>query len=842
MKKLIIIALLFPFISLYPQEKDYYFDNTSFNPEISSPSEFMGYEIGDHHTRYDRIVDYMLYLAENSERVSFEQFGESVERRPQVIITICSPDNHAKLDQIRENHLKLSDPLNNPDPDKSIPIIIQLGFNVHGNEASGGEASLLSAYYLAAAQGAEIDNILSSSVIFIEPVLNPDGRARFATWANMNRSKKASPDGNDREHTEAWPGGRTNHYWYDLNRDWLPLVQPESKNRMARFHKWRPNVITDHHEMGSNSTFFFEPTKPGSENTIVPLENYTKLNTLFARGYSEVLDAAGHYYDSGMSFDNSYPGYGSSYGDINGGLAILFEQASSRGLVQKNDLGYEMHFSLGIKNQLLCALSTVNTAVQNASLLNDYMFRFYKDALKEASSDKYRAYVFGDKNDLGRTFDFANLLSMHKINVYALAKDITIEGDNYLKGSAFIVPTDQAQYKMIRTMFEARNEFPDSLFYDATAWALIYSYGLPFSGISKLPEYSEKITNLKKSPDPCSKSSYGYIFDWSDYYSASALNILQERGINAKASWEPVSTETSGIRQDFGRGSVFVPVAYQNINADELYKIITEVIIKTGITIYPVESSRSIEGPFMGNSSFRSLEKPDVLMLTGNGVSSSSAGTIWDMLDTRVGMTFTKVDISRIARVNLYDYNTIILPSGSYSAISKTINDKLIDWLSNGGNIIAIGSSMNYLKGLKLISYETNSAEMHKDRIDYNLSRLESGKHSIGGVFCSVDLDITHPLGFGFRERNITVYKNNRSFISKVEGSTSNVAIYKSSPIISGYVSDENRELFKGCASLIQFRSGRGNITLFVDDPVFRGCWRGTDKLLMNAIFFGGNL
>lgn len=839
MKKLLLIAILAQTISLVAQDNYYFNNNAKFDARIDSPAKFLGYEIGNHHTRYDMIVEYMKYLAESSDRLTFEQFGMSVERRPQIILTITSPDNHKRLDQIQEQHMKLSDPASYPDPDLSVPLIIQLGFNVHGNEASGGEASMLSAYYLAAGQGDEVNDILNNSVIFIEPVLNPDGRARFAGWANMNRSKNASPDGNDREHTEAWPGGRTNHYWYDLNRDWLPLTQPESKNRISRFHKWRPNVITDHHEMGTNSTFFFEPTKPGSENPIVPPENYNSLNTLFAEGFSKVLDEAGHYYDSGRSFDNSYPGYGSSYADINGGLAILFEQASSRGLVQTTDLGYNMHFSLGIKNQFLCAISTVRTASDNSEMLNQYMYRFYRDALKEAASGTYRAYVFGDSKDRGRTYDFVNLLLMHDIKVKPLTRDITVSGVKFQAGSSFVVPTEQAQYKMVRTMFEANREFPDSLFYDASAWALVYSYGLPFSGLTKLPSSGDETGMLSLKPNELIKSSYGYIFEWSDYYSAAALNQVMENGIRVKAAWEPVTINTGGMIHTFGRGSVYIPVAYQDKSAEEVFRLLSDISLSTGISIYPIESSKVQDGPWIGNNLFKSLERPKVLMLTGNGISSSSAGTIWDLLDTRVGMIFTKIDISRFSRINLYDYNTIILPSANYSDLTKTDGDNLTGWVNNGGRIISVGSSMTYLKGLKLISYETNSLEKEDRRIDYNISGLESGKHSIGGVFCSVDLDNTHPLGFGYNTRNITVYKNNRSFVHTIKSPTSNIGVYNVDPIISGYISKENLNLFKGCASLVNFRYGRGGITVFIDDPVFRGCWRGTDKLLLNAIFFG---
>ncbi|MDZ7738474.1 MAG: M14 family zinc carboxypeptidase [Bacteroidales bacterium] len=462
MKKTALLIIMASVFCAVHAQTDYYFPGQDkFNPEIPEPSEFLGYEVGTHHARYDIMISYFKMLARKSERVNYKIIGYSEERRPQLMLIITSPANHERLEEIRLKHLALSsDGGDDLSETESVPLVIQLGFNVHGNEASGGEASLLAAYYLAASEDEEMNIILDNSVIFIEPVLNPDGRARFTSWANMNRSDPPVADPNDREHNEAWPGGRTNHYWFDLNRDWLPLSQIESRNRMEHYHSWLPNIITDHHEMGTNSTFFFEPTKKGSENPIISSENYITLNNLFAEQYADALNDIGHYYDSGRSFDNSYPGYGSSYGDLHGGLAILFEQASSRGQVQQTDFGYDLTFSLGIKNQLFAALTTVRTALDNHTMLNDYMQRFYKDALDEAKDDPVKAYIFGDDRDKNLTRHFLDLLMMHNIEVYSLRDNIRKDRKIFRAGQAYFVPTVQKQYKMIRTMFETSPYLP----------------------------------------------------------------------------------------------------------------------------------------------------------------------------------------------------------------------------------------------------------------------------------------------------------------------------------------------------------------------------------------------
>ena len=843
MRKAIILLTLLSVSFISRGQADYYFpDNNTFNPDIPPPWEFLSYDVGAHHTRYDIIVEYMKTLSEESDRVQFEVIGYSVELRPQVMLTITSPSNFARLEEIRLKHLELASASGSEitDQDK-IPLIIQLGFNVHGNEASGGEASMLAAYYLTAAEGGEINEILSNSIIFIEPVLNPDGRNRFASWANMNRGYPAVTDPNDREHNEDWPGGRTNHYWFDLNRDWLPLSQVESRNRIKRYHKWMPNVITDHHEMGTNSTFFFEPTKKGSENPIITPENYVKLNNLFAGEYAKVLNGINHYYDSGRSFDNLYPGYGSSYGDVHGGLALLFEQASSRGLVQETDLGYDLTYSLGIRNQLFAALTTVRTAINNQALLNDYMKRFYNDAVDEAKKDAVKAYIFDDTNDRNRTKYFLDLLLMHNIEVWVNNNEIVKDGHRFPAGRSWFVPTNQRQYKMVRTIFETNLSFNDSLFYDATAWAMVYSYGMPFAALGKIPP-GEKINELPLlnyiTPE---YSDYGYVFDWSDYNSAKALYYIQCRGLKTRAAWNEFSIETSEGIKEYSRGSVFIPVQYQDISPQEVYTIVNTAAGMAEISIEAITGSVTLEGPWIGNGSFRAIIKPKVLMITGDGVSSANAGALWHFFDTKLSMPVTKAKISQFSRIDLNEYTTIILPSGSYDEFSERDVNTINEWINSGGNLIVVGNAFRFLENSKIatIKYDSRRPELPDKRIDYDKRRAESGKHSIGGIFCEADLDTSHPLGFGYKDRKITVYRNHTLFVDTDEGQTSNVAIYTDDPLISGFCTDENIQKMKGSASLISLSKGRGNISIFVDDPVFRGCWFGTNKLLMNAVFFG---
>ncbi len=300
-----------------------------------------------------------------------------------------------------------------------MPIVVYQGFSIHGNEPSGSNAALAVAYYLAAAQGSEIEKLLNETVILFDPSYNPDGLQRFAYWANINKSKNINPDPNDREYDEIWPGGRTNHYWFDMNRDWLPVQLPESQARINTFHNWYPNILTDHHEMGTNSTFFFQPGIPSRTNPLTPSKNQ-EITEAIGNFHAKALNKIGSFYYSKESFDDFYYGKGSTFPDINGGIGILFEQASSRGHAQESDNGI-LTFPFTIRNQFTAALSTLNAAVGMHDELLNYQKSFYANARKEAENSG--VIVFGDEKDATKVNQLAEILKRHKIEYYELKND-----------------------------------------------------------------------------------------------------------------------------------------------------------------------------------------------------------------------------------------------------------------------------------------------------------------------------------------------------------------------------------------------------------------------------------
>lgn len=848
--RFLILGLTVLSLNIGFSQNDYFFPpGTTFKSDIPSPMDFLGYKTGDFHTRHDRMVSYFQELARISNLAHFQIIGYTNEYRPQVVLTITSPSNYQNLESIRNNQLANANPINTaPINLDNHPAIVLLGYNVHGNESSSMEAAMLVAYYLLAAENAEVSNFLNNAVIFIDPNFNPDGRDRHTHWANMHRAYNLSADPLDREHNEGWPRGRTNHYWFDLNRDWLPLAQVESVNRVRFYHQWLPNVVTDYHEMGSTSTYFFEPTKPyGSENPLVPRSNYDGLNSVFAKYFAEALDEIGSQYFTKEVYDNSYPGYGSTYPDIHGGLGMVFEQASSRGHVQTTTTE-PITFPFTIRNHLRTSIATIKASVENRVMLQQHQKQFFQDAYKEGNTSAVKYYVFGAPEDEGRTRAFLSLLVQHQIKTYTLGKNVTIGDKAYKAGKAYVVPAAQPQYKMVQTFFEPVTTFYDSVFYDASAWTVALAFNMPYSRYKQPLELNDMITLEKlniAAPD-VEKAQYAYAFEWSDYFAPKALFYLLSKGIHAKVAQKEAVMTTIDGDHTFGYGSIAIPIADQKYSPAEIHQFVSEAAKLAGIKIYAINSGRSLQGIDLGSRHFSTVEKPQIAMIIGDGTSAYEAGEVWHLLDTRFNIPFSKIDVHDFSRLDLNKFNTLILVSGNYDALGDAGLKKIKDWTASGGTLILQRTAINWAMGKDLIKEKKVESPKkegeQKARFDYITAADRSGAKEIGGSVYSCNLDITHPLGYGNTSKEISVYRNHNLFLQPSSSLYSTVVQYTDSPLLDGYVHKENLEMIKNSASLLVSKVGRGRAILFLDNPNFRGFWYGTNKLFLNALFFGNQI
>ena len=816
--------------------QDYFLKNNGpYNENIQSPEEFLGYEIGFEHTRHDLIVSYLNYLSNSSKKAEIIKYGESHEGRDLIMLTVSSTNNLSNLDKIKQEHLKYTVPKSNLEVNKNLPVIINLGYGVHGNEPSSAEAAILAAYTLVASENIKIKRLIENSVIFIDPTINPDGRDRHSQWANQYKSINLVADSNDAEHNEMWPKGRTNHYWFDLNRDWLLAINPESRGKLKWYHSWYPNVVTDFHEMGTNSNYFFEPMKRNASlKPLIPDENYSVLSPIFAEYYVKALDSIGSFYYTKESFDETYPGYGSSYPDVQGAVAILFEQASSRGHLQETNYG-TMSFGFTIRNQYLSSIATVEAAVDNKDLLRDYQRRFFNSSVNEFKDEKIKAYEFGDMYDQNRNKAFIDKLLMHKIKVYNS------------KGK-FVVPVNQGQSRMVKNFFETHSKYLDSVYYDASAWSVSNIYNMKskklksFFGESEIKSTKNFIKNIKVN-----KSNYAYILDWDDYNAAAALNLLQKNEIITYSAFKPFSVKVNGTKsiKKFNYGSVLIPVSKQNISSEKLFSIVKEMQEKYDVPVYNSESGYSINGIDLGSNNFRINKPVKVAMLIGEGVNSYEAGEVWHLLDTRIGMPLTKIRLDQFSRISLDKYTTLVMVSGSYDQLDDKQIDKIKNWVEDGNTLITIAKGSSWAIDSDLIN---ETLVKSKNDTTYSRKRYVDasehiGRERIGGIILNADLDLTHPLAFGYHDKSIPVYKNNNVFINKTKDDYSSVAIYSEDFHIDGYISELNRkEFIPGAASLIVSNIGSGRVIVFADNPNFRGTWYGTNKLFLNAIFLGDNI
>ena len=843
-KKLIFMfCSLIASIAIHAQTTlDYYLpEGITYNPEIPKPAEIIGHEVGQFHITHDKLVYYMQTLARVSPRITIEKIGETHEKRPQYLLTITSPENHGKIDQIKQQHKLLVDPSESAKLDiNSMPAVVLQGFSIHGNEPSGSNAALITAYHYAAAEGTAIDQLLENLVILLDPSFNPDGLTRFATWANSRRSKNLIADPNNMEQNEYWPGGRTNHYWFDLNRDWMPVQQPEAYNRVVKFHEWKPNVLTDHHEMGTSSTFFFQPGIPSRNNPNTPWENF-ELTQEIGTYHAKALDKIGSLYFTQESYDDFYYGKGSTFPDINGGIGILFEQASSRGHAQESAHGV-LTFPFTIRNQFVTSLSTVEAAASMRTKLLDYQRRFYSDAKAEADKDLNKAIIFGNENDPTRSAELARILTTHEIEVKTITQVARINGKIYPASTSYLVPLNQPQYRLINIMFEEVTNFKDSLFYDVSAWTLPHAFNLNFdrlnakalSGISSGAKYQDNSRAIDWST-----SEYAYVFEWDDYKAPSMLYSLLDAGVVCKVANEPFSAEG----KTFDRGSIMISLQIQNLKKPAVESLLRQHQDRYQIKVYPLKTGLTA-GVNLGSRTLSTLVKPAIALLVEEGIRSYDAGEVWHLLDSRMDIPVTLIPIRRLNRSDLSRYNTMILVDGNYGSIDAGMQEQIKEWIKKGGHLIAYKDANRWLKQQEIIKVEfVKSNRNNSGPLAYADMENTQGAQLTAGTIFQGTLDLTHPIAYGYNRSLLPVFIDDNLFFETPNNPYAYPFVLdKNKPLLSGYVHPDNLSRLKGTPGIIISRYGGGKVISFSFNTNFRAFWYGTNKLLLNAIFFGDEI
>ncbi|HSR53298.1 MAG TPA: M14 family metallopeptidase [Acidobacteriota bacterium] len=826
-----------------PLSLEYDVEGVEYSSEIPLPEDVIGHQVGTRHTRAHQLVDYYRAVAEVSDRVILRQHGRTYEGRPLVHAIVTSPSNHARLEEIRQANLALSDPASDISERRlrNQPGVIYLGYSVHGNEATGSEAALLTLYHLAAGSGSPVEQALENLVIILDPAFNPDGRDRFVNWVNGNRGRVATIDSQDREHREPWPGGRTNHYWFDLNRDWLPAQLKESQARLEIYHHWKPQILTDHHEMGGDATFFFQPGIPSRNNPYTPQRTFD-LTAEIAEYHARRLDDIGALYYSEESFDDFYYGKGSTYPDVNGAVGILFEQASSRGLRRETDLG-ELSYAYGIRNHFSASLSTIEAAVEMRPRLLAHMRDFYAEAPQIARQDPVKAFIFscqGSQRTRGQAL--AQLLRRHRIKVHELARDSQAAGVSFKAGEAYVVPLDQPQIRLIKALFEPMTEFNDVLFYDVSTWVLPMAFDVDHAsweaGLSGLLGSEVEQPQLDGGGVE-GQSDYAYLMRWGGFFAPRALYRLLQAGLYPRLAVAEFEARVEGGLRSYPAGTVIIPLnprdAQASMTPQQARNLLQDIARQDHVVFEAAQGGLTPSGADLGGPSMEVIPKPSVALLSGSGTSAYQVGQVWHLLNERMGLPVTLLDMEDFDNADLDDYNTLVLVSGFYGRLNA---DKLKGWVRAGGTLIAIHNAARWAVEQELVTGKLFEPEDQPEDVPYDQVRRQRGAQVIGGSIFEVELDTTHPLAFGYGPR-MAFFRNHTSFFEVSQQPGVTVASYTDSPLLSGYVSQENLQALAGSAALLASRSGGGRVVLFADDPTFRAFWYGTSGVFLNAVFFG---
>ena len=839
MKKLFFI--LAPLFCLNGQvQMDYYLNDMSqYNSSIPTPESVIGHKVGEFHVSHDKLSHYVQELSKSSKRVKLIERGKTYENRTSWLMIITSESNQSNLEEIRQQHLRLSDSKNIDIDTSSMPIVVYQGFSVHGDEPSGSNASLLLMYHLLASDSNETKELLDNTIILLDPSFNPDGLQRFSQWANMNKNQSLNPDPSDREYNQYWPRGRTNHYWFDLNRDMLPNQLPETNAKIETFTEWMPNILTDHHEMGTNSSFFFQPGVPERKNPLISDLNQA-LTKEIGTYHEDALNKIGSLYYSEESYDDFFFGKASTYPDANGSIGILFEQGSSRGHIQESVNGI-LTFPFTIRNQLTAAFSTLKAAQNMRVKLLNYMKGFYDDQIDPAN--KYESIIFGKQKDKSTVHHLAEVLNSHKIKFNTLSQDVEVNGTKYSKENSYIVPLNQPKRTLIRAMFDTQTSFNDSLFYDVSAWTFPLAFNVNydktdrFNKPGRLGIKSEEVQNLERITGSVDdKSDYAYLFEPHDYYAQAAVYELIKNGLRVKTA-----TRTFAINgENFDYGTYMVSVQNQSLNSDEIYNLLVDVSSRTGINIKS-QSTGITEGIDLGSNNFEIVKEPKIGLIVGEGVRSYDAGEIWHLLDTRFNIPITKLDVSDLGYIDLSRYTHIILPDYSegyqYQSTGGNINKNQInDYIEDGGNLIAYRNSVKWVSSnLSEIDFHTN--EITADDVTFSERQSFFGAQQTGGAIFNSIIDKSHPVNFGIESNSLPLFRNSNVYMTKSEQSFNNPIVYSSSPLMSGYISEENLSLLKKSTPFKVIRSGKGKILLMTDNTNFRAFWFGTNRILLNMLF-----
>lgn len=820
---------------------------------LKSPQEFLRTEYGTQFTPHYLVADYVRHVAANSDRVTLVEYGQTNEDRPMLLATISSVDNQGKIKSIQNHHLnKIGMGNGTTEAIEKDYAIVWLSFGVHGNEAGGSESSMNVLWKLADPNNTATSEWLDNTVVLFDPSLNPDGYNRYTQWVRGISGKISHPGLTDREHMEPWPGGRVNHYLFDLNRDWAWQTQIESQQRVAQYSQWMPHIHVDFHEMGYDDGYYFAPAAEPYHKHITDFQRDMQVD--IGKNHAKYFDKEGWLYFTREVFDLLYPSYGDTYPMFNGAIGMTYEQAghgmSGREISLSN--GDTLKISDRIAHHTKTGLSTIEEASKQATRLNKNFVKYFSDAINSPKG-KHKSYILKASEKADR---LASLLDRNNIIYYRTAQGQSMSGFDYLTGEKtsfrsesgdIVINANQPNGTLLQVLMEPEPVVSDSVTYDITAWSLPHAYGVQaygldtYSSTPKMEDSDIKIPSCfaKESPD---SKAYAYVIPWKSVNSAQALSKIYGLGVNVRMAKKDVKFDQGVVN----KGSLVI-VRGDNYHINDLADKLANILKRCEDCIC-LATGFSSEGGDVGGNSFARLEQPKALLLSGRGTSANGVGQVWHYFDEVIGYPLSIVDKQDMGRVDFDDFNTLILPDGYYSLSEDEMKD-ISAFVSGGGKVIAIsGAVSNFAdkEGFSLAKYATDDEKdaAKKDKEAKELAARNDSYHdqerrgisnSIPGAIIKNNLDTSHPLSFGLGDSYHSL-KTSRQHYALMKDAWNVITIPKDYTKY-GFIGANLAPKFSESVSFAVEEKGGGSVIYMVDNPLFRGFWDNGLMLFGNALF-----
>jgi Zinc carboxypeptidase len=831
---------------------------------LQSPELYLGYKLGERYTQHYKIVNYFQSVAAAAPTaVKIEKYGETYEGRPLILAFISSADNIRRLDQIRLNNLRLAGMAKDKEAaSEDAPAIVWLSYNVHGNETSSSEAAMKMLYSLADPNNPKTKEWLRNTVVVIDPCMNPDGRDRYVNWFNSVANKVPDSDPLSREHREPWPGGRTNHYNFDLNRDWAWQTQKESQERMKVYNDWLPHVHVDYHEQGVNNPYFFAPAAEPYHEVITGWQR--ELQTMIGKNNAKYFDESGWLYFTKEHFDLFYPSYGDTYPTYNGAIGMTYEQAGgpAGGLAVATDDGDTLRLADRIEHHYTTGISTIETSSLNAARIIREFRKFFSDAVTNGYGE-YKTYVVKLRStSVDQVSVLSSYLKRNGIDFGSAPSNTAAKGYNYVSGKEesfqieqndIIISAFQPKAVMLKVLFEYKSKLSDSVTYDITAWSLPYALGLEAFAVKEkinMGPFIDKSTSKRLDPAQYekSKNAYAYVMPWKHVSSARLLARLLNAGVRVRFAEQPFVVNGN----KYESGSLIITKAANKQAGERLFSIIQNAAYQKDDYHYwvePVYTGFVDKGFDFGSDKVRVIKKPKVALLTGEGVNSNAAGQVWHFFEQQLEYPITLINQNDLGRVNWSNIDVLIMPDGYYRILNeKPAADELKNWVQRGGRLIAFENAVSQLSSLDWAidkKKEDDKKDEVKDKTKYELlKRYENRERdflpgAIPGAVYKVDLDNSHPLGFGYPGYYFTLKQDDNIYEYFKERGW-NVGVIKKESYVSGFAGSKTKLKLKDGLLFGVQDIGQGNIVYFADNPIFRSFWENGKLMIANAVFLVG--